>query len=804
MTKTQRWIPLIFVFISVLVFLPHLTRNGVFVGDSDRMNHSLTVLKAFVDGFKEGRLPFWNETQFGGYSLVALPYQYPNPVPLLAAALGVTEIFRFAGYEAAILLALTGFTAYGFLRENGRSVLASVVGGVLYETSALTILKVSQNDMSFLVITLIPVLLLLIRRTAGEARPAVYLGLFLVAAVLLNFCFLQKASYAGLLTGAYAVWLAVTRRTWVPVVMGGLAALPSVVIAVPRLLTVAQDFGQATRYHAEGGPDTFAVAYSVAFLPFPNILRWFDERIFGGTFQQMNSLGNSLNLHEGVLLYVTSFAPFLILALAIALVRKRLADRDAWFFLTVVVFTFLVAFFWPVYWVVWQAFGKIDFIHSRIFLIAIISEVMLVALAIDAMQDMAESTCDVPRQGAARRWGMPFMLGIGVSLGIEWWVSRLPMSGMSLSSETTLQNGALVRIIFAAVSLFLAWAALRWRWRPRFLQKQDIPVLLSGLIVAQAVVYAVLSVWGPDRWAYPTVFKAPTNVMAAATEFRTPSEEAKRAVRETLESDRYRVAIVCRPEVTSIFCASQVSNFWGLRSIDGYVSSLPRRLAVMPWGSALSLRAIAHVSADQLNWPLLGLLNVKYALPLVPGLMTNDVIASDGGHRELQPKDLIAVANPLPVAERVFFVKSVRAVANMGEGVKALFPGGLARKEGYFPEQESYVEGWSSDRAFPTDGQATALFRGTHDEILITPSDHERFLVVNERYDENWMATDGSGLPLRIYPTDLFMRGVVVPAGADKVLMDYRPFMARREAFAFYAVGLVMAAAVFTVLVRRQ
>lgn len=50
--------------------------------------------------------------------------------------------------------------------------------------------------------------------------------------------------------------------------------------------------------------------------------------------------------------------------------------------------------------------------------------------------------------------------------------------------------------------------------------------------------------------------------------------------------------------------------------IDGYYGlGVPRRLAVLPWHFGLGLRTISHTNLDQVDWPTLSLLNVKYLKP---------------------------------------------------------------------------------------------------------------------------------------------------------------------------------------------
>ena len=49
-----------------------------------------------------------------------------------------------------------------------------------------------------------------------------------------------------------------------------------------------------------------------------------------------------------------------------------------------------------------------------------------------------------------------------------------------------------------------------------------------------------------------------------------------------------------------------------------------------------------------------------------------------------------------------------------------------------------------------------------------------------------------NGKRAMIYPTNVAMRGVIVPPGASEVSMNYRPYDTSGRAWVFYAGGLVL------------
>lgn len=779
----RSFLPLVvIVAVSTTIFLPHLVGWGQFVGDSDRVSHSLTAFAAFLDGFKHGKLHLWNETVFGGYSLVALPYYYPNPIIAIAAWLGVEDVYRFAGWESFVLHLLSGATAYAFLRGSGRSLVGACTGAVLYQTCALTIEKISQNDLSFIAIILIPVLLGLIRRSARATTPLVYLGLFATTTILLTFTFLQKATYAGLIAGLFVMWLAVEHRSWKLVLFNISAVIPAILISLPRLITVGEEFAEGNRRHS-GAKDITSVYEATGFSRI-EILRWLDDRIFGANFFDLSHLHNGLDFHEGFLIYMSAFAPFTLAYLMVRNIPWRQKNSEAIFFVCFFALSFVVVFTATGYWIFWNVFFQIEFIHFRFLVVAMLPCCALIALAIDDLQDRFASTTT----HHAHYIHLLVIIGAFASILIieifAYLIDNSP-SLLSYGALRSLQTGSIFRILASIVLLCgLCWAA-----QSNVLRRQ-IYLALAVLMIFQGTAYAVLSVWGPKHWPTPPTYQTATQIMARPGDYRLPSSNAVNDVRERLAASEYRTAFICPKEFLAIPCQTQLANFWRLRSIDGYLGSLPMRLAIMPFGTALSYRVIGFSSLDQINWSLMGLLNVRYALMYSPALFAN-AVREEGGHvREILAKELTIVENPLPVTPRVFFVRTAIRASDMSAAAQELFPNNQVSDGGYAATQQSVVEGLKSDRTFPDEGTLAAQFDWDHVTIEISPSKQERFLVLNELYDRMWKARDETGYELHIYPTNVMMRGIIVPPNISRVIFTYEPFMAKPAAIAFYISGL--------------
>ena len=73
--------------------------------------------------------------------------------------------------------------------------------------------------------------------------------------------------------------------------------------------------------------------------------------------------------------------------------------------------------------------------------------------------------------------------------------------------------------------------------------------------------------------------------------------------------------------------------------------------------------------------------------------------------------------------------------------------------------------------------------------VRVDPAAEPRFLVLNEMYHPAWRATV-DGEPAVVYPTNLVMRGVLVPPGATGVELRFVPFLVSWPGLAILAGGI--------------
>src|SRR6266540_4488316 len=319
----------ILVLLSLILFRSQIFGDGLYIGNPDRLNSNLKVLKFHLDSLANGHLDAWDPYEMLGYDTFALPYTFPSIFTLLAYLAGPENLYVATGYELPMLLAMAGIAAYAFVRVAVSSPFPALIGAILYQFSALTIQKVSQNDLSFAVFIFIPVLMLVIRQTNAQNILRSFLFLAALVFLLLHFTFLQKASYAMILVGTYCLYRTIVERNWRISAVFATACLVAIIGAFPRLYGIALAMREYSRTTVGMDFDQFSDIYSFQAVFPVQILRWFDGGIFGRYPSEATiALQGYINLTEGFLLYTSSFIPFLLLVSRFHDIGHRRADRS--------------------------------------------------------------------------------------------------------------------------------------------------------------------------------------------------------------------------------------------------------------------------------------------------------------------------------------------------------------------------------------------------------------------------------------------------------------------------------------------
>jgi hypothetical protein len=764
------------------LFTVHLSGRGLFIGDSDRLNTFLNVRKFEVESLQAGGLKAWNEFQFMGMGTLGLPYMFPDPLMRLMALFPSEHLIEVAGWVAAGLMMLAAWSAYVFIRDSVDDPFAAFVGAAVYPLSSYGVLRIGQVDSSFLILVHMPLGLLALKRVAPGRVRWPFAGLAIVVTCMFLFSFVQEIAYAILLFGAYALYRGRVQRSWRPPIVLAMATAVALVTALPRIVTMWDDLRLLDRWHVSWAPNR------------REILRFFYDGIFGRYHEEARLFGDSINLHEGLLLYTSTFTALLV---AVALVRfrgqwfgmVRSTEGDLSFHAGCFLVVLAAILTRPGQKIVDLVFAGTNFLHARLSVAALLSVCYLATAAI-AEARSASIPVDAGRNAGLLVTASAGALAILLSLsdGPQRVLERvLGVAPMDIGDRMTLLPLELTRVIwslavgaFLLVGIALTGRAVRLRW--------TLVTGLGLLIVMHTFAYAWFKLYGDYTWSFPVPFKQNNFLTLRPSEIRIPSVGARRALHERLETDRFRSVVICDPNIYAVFCAPHVAQFWRLRLLDGYVPGVPRRLASFPWPRGVrTLRAISFASVKDLPWPLLALLNVKYAVPVNAALYYNVVPVGVGDRVEASPADVEVIVNPVSPTPREFFAASVQSVATPAEALVRLRELGL----GSGPvdvTRVSVVEGLPALGAVGSGGAIRARYDQDSVEVVVEPLAVSRVLILNELYHPRWRAFAGT-TELAVYPANVVMRGIVVPPGVSRVELRFTPFLRTSAALWCFAAG---------------
>jgi hypothetical protein len=796
--RSSRWAKalcaLVLVALPILIFRHHVFGYDTYIGNPDRLNSHLKILKFHIDGMAQGGIDAWNQYEMLGFDSFALPYTFPNILTYLTYWLGPEKLFLTAGYISIGLLILAGLAAMAFLGRLTGDLSVSLVGSVLYQCSAWSILSVSQNDMSFAVFVLTPLIALCVHATSHQNRRINYCILSLLLFVLLHFTFLQKAAYCVMFGAAYAMYRSLRDKARAPVCIFAWALVTAMLGASPRLYGVGRAMTQYTRSFVAESLANFSSVYLFQHILPYEFLRWFDNGIFGAFPSDATvAIGNNINLTEGFLLYTSPCVPFLVIVGMVWyrgswFTLPRMKEDDAAFFFWFLLFTFSVILCRPITYAMYRLFLRIDFVHARVLIAGLLPLTVVVALLLRDLSGPKESHLTVREAIAISVGGglLAILLVGSVELLASHqrgtWEPMLAMIPVRVSVESLARIGG-----SALVSAGLMFVLRMSGGYPRLRTLGHRTLCFT--IALQAVLGADFQVNGQHTRAPALPFEAGNIHAASRRDFQPPSTLAESTLQKRVEGDRFRSALMCPASVTGSFCAGHVPEFWKLRVVDGYYGfGVPTRLALLPWKSGISLRSIGFRKPEELPWPLLGLLNVKYA-----------VIVSDRFYRNVTDESLPSmgnevaetvalIGNPSRVVPRFFLARSTVAVPDARAAASLMFDENGSPRD---VVATSYVEGLPGQRRFSTEGLMSVSGRGDRITASLSSAQADRFLVFNELYYPGWEAWI-DGAPSRIYPTNSFMRGILVPAGSKEVSLHFSPFVRTPAARGLYGAGLAL------------
>ena len=845
--------------LSLALFGPHVLGLSTFIGDTDRLEIFLSMRKLEVDAWQTmGRVPAWSDFMPLGIPTYGLHWLFLglDPISAVMALFPTERLLRVAGYVTAAHVAAGAIAAYLAIRDVVPSPFSAAVGAALYVCSGFLAQGITQIDSIFAVLIFQPIGLLILRRLRPGRVVPCFLGLSAVVFALVGFTFIQEAAYILIFLGMYACYRGLTTRDWRPVVVLGAAGIVGILLAMPRVGTVFEVLQEVSR--------TTSIQTTCPC----EVLRWFDDGIFGRDMGEAYSLGNSINLHEGLQLYTSTFAAagvltmllrprggpallagvgFLLMLVLLAkwmvgtnpvmvgllivtgglsvwaatrpAIGRRLGmqdsflirDPDVRFFELFALFAFAVVLTDGMRYLFYLAFFRVDFTHARFSITALLPICMLAAIFVHELFGDPRGSGMSSRRQQLQALAVARVTAVVVVLSLDRLASVAaaalfgPVEQIRLANDYVVLTHEIGRVVATgAVFIVVLWAnwlarhvrltrpihAIRLRRsgagdpQPRPLGRLLPAYILGCLMVAQAFANVYVQLNGEQTQTYPVPFVGNNSFTAPADVLRSPSATARQAIRERLEVDAYRSIVVSAPDgypsygtPSELGHASFIAPFWGLRLVNGY-PLLNRRLAALPWPPvSLTLRSVSFPDQRAIPWPLLSVLNVKYAVVASPSLLFNVPATPRSAGRGASPGDLTILENPLPVVPRAFFAATIVPGAPIGTGPRRPVTsdelGGILPAD---PTRESMVEGLPASRSFETTAASIqAAYQGDRVQIQVEPAQTERFLVVNELYHPGWHAY-ADGREITVWPTNVVMRGVLVPPGATRIEMRFEPF----------------------------
>src|ERR1700716_4197730 len=81
------------VLLGLILFRSQVFGDGLYIGNPDRLNSNLKILKFQLDGLMGGHLDAWSQFEMLEYDTFALPYTFPSVFTLVAYLIGPDKLY---------------------------------------------------------------------------------------------------------------------------------------------------------------------------------------------------------------------------------------------------------------------------------------------------------------------------------------------------------------------------------------------------------------------------------------------------------------------------------------------------------------------------------------------------------------------------------------------------------------------------------------------------------------------------------------------------------------------------------------
>ena len=688
-----------------VVFWQQLIGAAVFIGETDRLNTYLNMRVAEYDALRTyGRVPAWNPTMFGGFSVAALHWMNPgtDPIAIFLQVFPRDRVYQALGYVSIALVLAACLTAYFYIRDLTGTRIPAAIAALCYGLSAFGVHRIAQVDNAYLTLVLLPAGMLAIRRIRAGNLVGPFVGLTLSISALAFWGFLQEVAYAFCFLAAYALYrAAVSWKFGASAALGillvvGTSFVVCLLFAAPRLITVGSEFFGLSR-----PPGHFRHP------GYQEFLRFFHEGIYGRYLAEARLVLNSLNLSEGLqvvssttvayfvcygvlrpttrlefvaglLLFAMIFAIgpiyhlppltswpskeliniglfFCLLGFGAAfakLVPATPRPTDTTFHLLALIVLLVLILVPEAFYAVYVMFGGSDFSHTRLSILVLLPLCSLFAIYLAELKVLSFSPAALwPRTA----WAAMTALGIILLAALISWLIHGPIFDQ-LVQRTPFHTSApavvlrhppdlivlpiAVKIILTAVIFAAVLAALFRRPGPAFDGRIVTTLVVATFAFVETVTYAHFKVDGPQNWTYPIPFGNSNYMDVLPSMMQPPDEKRLAAFADKLEVENFRS--ILEQSFYARPLTPHISQFWRARLAGGYGTGVPDRFASLPWPEGVStLRAIELWTGLATNPYLLSLLNVKYLVFVTPDLYFNT--APENSEKPTPTAETIAV-----------------------------------------------------------------------------------------------------------------------------------------------------------------
>ncbi|HVO68553.1 MAG TPA: YfhO family protein [Aggregatilineaceae bacterium] len=723
-------IPLVLAALTLIYMMPFVRSptGREMLDGHDLVDQQYPLLSLIFDSVRDGHgLPLWNPYLFAGQSIVANPQStLYYPPAWIMVPLGVP---RGVGWLIAVHLGLGAWGMAQFARRLGSSLPGALIGGIVYEFSALLGAHLEAGHLNYLLCQAWLPWIASAYLWAVDQRRWPWAGL--PGAAALGLCILT--GYPPLLYFAF-IWLG---SLWLYVALqapagdrlraAGRALRPLLVILLggailgaALLLPVGQFTLRSTR--TQDSSLAFSNSYALpggqlVTLLFPNVFGW----------PRLPDLGYwGLPFYEEVTAYVG------ILPLMAVFLMSRFSRRPGVRLLLIFVIVGLVVslgidggLFPPLYWLL--PGYSIFRVPSRALYFVVVGAAGLTALLFTELPQMTV-LARVRLLGPVLRRLLPLLMIFALSSSVALTVYFTAHSTDQEPPWRVLYSGSMAGL--ALVALGAAWVVLRlWRSagpQPGMLAITGLVLLIDLWHISQPLV-TVSAVDVPPLW--------------------------KSMARVAPGSPDYRIMTV--PDTIGWQAGATYTRHLNASGYDPLVSDAYQRL----------LDASQHNPTS----PVSRLLGVRYAVSDKPyewlNLPGSDALTlrtqADGWY-------IYEVHDPLP---RVFLASSIQVSADDAAILEQIAAGTIDPRTAVVVDRPVNCPSSSAENIAP---QITGYEPNSVDVEAAGPG----ILVLTDSYDPNWtVAVDG--VQAELLRVDTALRGVCLGEGAHRVHFAFQPAIFR-------------------------